>query len=1078
MSELSETSPTKTIKPPVKRRWGFWRVLRWVLGTLLFIVLIAVVYVWTHRYALIENTAHDILAEQGIESEFRIRSISKTRAVIGDVRLSSEGAPFLEVDEIIADYAWRDALEGRMQKLTFKKPKAWVTVDEKGEIIDGWLPPSSSTDGGGSALPEQGIFVEGGTLFLGTPYGKVEADVSAYVTSREKFEADLIIKPTALDYHGIKAAGQGTAKVKYDKTAGLVQTDIKLKPTTIIYKDMESRGSGTLSVNLGAGDQNISVDLAVLEFNHPKVQAKALTIRGNFVPSSTDNPIKIEGPLDFTFDEIVTQEARTGKGTLRWDGVVTRNRDIPDSSTARGEWKMNAKGARLSNPVRRRALAESLTLNNALSKAPVAADFADGLTETAEHIFAGSEMTGSGKLYYSYDNIAIVLSGPLTLKAPKASIRATSSGASSFYKFDRVAETLDVKLNAVLAGASPAHLKGVELNASSNTGYSLEGVNRFRADVNTPQTWTASSPQNRPVRLAPFTANVDYDARGSNRKLSMTGGIDYDGDIPAGYVTGLNTSGRLDVVLLPNGLETVFKPTGDHPITMTKFETPVGWRGENLAFNLVSEAPFYARRGDLGTLNAEMAGASGTLIDDAETKHLEMEFQTLKASGTLKDGHQNWNMSAGGIHITSEDLPGPGTDVRAETADMTVKILPGGSPQFSLRSPSADVKSRLVNAGHLAVKVSGTPDDFKLDYKDGLIKFTADALPALPMSGDVTFANGEWTGEAETFLPKADDAPIDVVYRFKDGFGEADVTIERINFVPGKFQPQALLPALAGKVSRVEGGASADIKISFGEGQELKSSGKVRIYDMNAATLPGPFEGVNTEIEFTSLFPVQTQGRQTLTMRKFDPGLPLENGTIEYELLPNAVKIHSASWPMGSGAIAIDPVIWDFGAEENRVVLRVENVSLGDFLAKFGGGDIKATGEVVGVLPVVIRGVDVNVENGVVGVPNGGVIQFESRHTDAAGTVNKTADMAFEALKNFKYNSLEIKMDGPLDGDITVLMDFLGSNPDVFYGTKFHFKVNIQGELVNIARSFKQSQDMLGENIKALLNKEKEPKSP
>jgi len=1067
MQELSETSPDKTTKLPAKRRrWSFWRILSWAVVSILLIVLVAAAYAWTHRYALIENAAHDILAEQGIESEFAIKSISKTRAVMGDVQLSSEGSPFFEAREIIAEYAWRDALEGRMQKLVFKKPTAWVSVDEKGKIIDGWLPPTSSEEGGGNTLPEKGIFVDGGTLFLGMPYGKVEAHVSAHITSFEQFEADLVIKPTALDYHGIQAAGQGAARVKYDKAAGLIQTDIDLKPTTIIYRDMESQGSGTLGINLGTGDPSISVDLMIPEFNHPKVQAKALTIRGNFVPLSTDNPVKIDGSLDFTFDEITTQEARTGKGTLNWDGIVTRNREIPNSSTALGKWQISAKGVKLRDPVRRNALAESLSLNNALSSAPISADFADGLTEIAEHIFAGSELAGSGELDYTYDDIAITLSDPFTLKAPKASLRATPSGASNFYKFDRGAETLALKLNAVLTGPYPASLKDMELQTTSKTGYSLEAVNRFTMDVNTPQTWTASTPEDRPVRLAPFKASIDYEARRANRKLSMSGSIDYDGDIPAGYVTGLNTSGRLDVALLLGGLETVFHPEDDQPITMKKFETPVGWWGENLSFNLVSETPFYMRRGSLGTLEAEMTAASGVLIDDAEAR---LAFQTLKANGTLEDGHQNWNISAEGIHVMSDDLPGIGTDVRAETGVMTVALLPGGSPQFTLQSPSADIKSRLVNADHLSVDVSGTPDNFKLNYKDGLIKFTADALPALPMTGDVIYANGQWIGEAETYLPKAGDAPIDIVYRFKDGLGEADVTIDRINFVPGQFQPQSLLPALRGKVSRVEGTSSADIKLSFGVGQPLKSSGLVKIYDMNAGTLPGPFEGVNTEIEFTSLFPVQTEGRQKLTLRKFDPGLPLENGMIEYELLPNAVRIHSASWPMGAGSITIDPVTWDFGAEENRVVLRVENVSLGDFLSRFGGGDIKATGEVVGVLPVVIKGVDVKVENGVVGVPNGGVIQFESRHTDAAGSVNETADMAFEALKNFKYNSLEIQMNGPLDGEITVLMDFLGSNPDVFYGTKFHFKVNIQGELVNIARSFKQSQDSIAA-LKSLKN--------
>lgn len=1077
MSELSETPPD-TVTPPNEkiRKWGFWRLLRWALVALILILIIATVYAWTHRYELIENAAHDIFAEQGIESEFRIKSITRTRAVIENVRLEADGVPFLESKQVIADYVWRDALDGKMKRLTFENPTAWVTVDEKGKVIDGWLPPSSPGDeNGGDDLPPEGIWIENGTFFISSPYGKVEADASAHVKSLEKFEADLKIKPTQLDYQGLKAEGEGRAAVKYDKAAGVVQVNLDLKPTTVVFEDMRSRGSGTLNVNLGDGTPRIAIDLELPDFNHPKVQASNLTIQGDFIPDQTGQRVRIEGPLDFTFDALITQEARTDKGAASWDGVVTLERDVPNSFTAAGDWSMSASAARLIGADRRRALAEGLTLNSALSNAPVSENFADDLTEMARHIFSGAKVSGAGSIDYTYDRTEIALSKPLLLDAPKAKMKASPRPSTPFYLFDRDRSVLDLSLGASLIGAKSATLSNVSLRAKSKTGYTLGTVRKFTARVTTPQTWTSETSKGRAVRLGPFKADVNYDARNPKRVLTMKGGIDYDGDIPAGYVTALDTAGRLDVILLKNGIDTVFRPNSLQPIRMAKFETPVGWRGENLSFKLVSDTPFYQRRGSEGTLAAQLTEASGTLIDDANARHLDMTFETLTTKGTLSGGNQDWDISAGGIHITSDDLPGPGTDVVAETAEMTVSLESKGSPQFRLQSPSADVKSRLVNAKHLAVDVSGTPNNFKLDYKNGLIKFTADALPPLPMSGDVTFANGSWTGEAVTYLPKADEAPIDVVYRFKDGFGEADVTIDRIKFVPGKFQPQALMPALSGKVSRVAGAASAQIKISFGEGQELKSSGKVKLIDMNMGTLPGPLTGMNTEIEFTSLFPLQTQGRQTLTLKSFDPGLPLENGTVEYELIPNGVKIYSAKWPMGDGEVVIDPVTWMFDAEENRVTLRVENVSLGEFLAQFGGGSIKATGNIVGVLPVVIRGIDVKVEGGVVSVPDGGVIQFESRHTDAAGTVNETSQMAFDALKNFKYNALEIRLDGPLDGNISVFMDFIGYNPDVFYGAKFHFKVNIEGELVNIARSIVQTQDVIGLYKKSLIGGEKEP---
>ena len=206
--------------------------------------------------------------------------------------------------------------------------------------------------------------------------------------------------------------------------------------------------------------------------------------------------------------------------------------------------------------------------------------------------------------------------------------------------------------------------------------------------------------------------------------------------------------------------------------------------------------------------------------------------------------------------------------------------------QFYMAAPEADVKTQLVTATGIRVEVAGEPSKYELHYSpgqadEGRVKFEGDALPRLPMTGVVNFADGAFIGTATTTLPLADDAPIEIAYRFKDGAGTADVNIPELRFLPKGLQPQYLVSALKGKIADVEGLVEANIKLAFAAGQPLQSSGTAKIIDMNFGTLPGPLTGVNTEMSFSNMFPLQSQGRQTLKVDKFDAGFPLENGVIE-----------------------------------------------------------------------------------------------------------------------------------------------------------------------------------------------------
>jgi hypothetical protein len=1046
---------------PLKKR-SIWRWLFWILFMALVFALVLSAFIWLNRYSLLEDVAEDLLLEQGIEAELSIDSISKTQAVLKNVRLRDSEADnqeaFFKADKITVDYDWRELREGRVDKLIFTRPQAQLTLDETGQIIDGWLPPKSEGKSGEPVLPPSGIIIEDGTFTLGSPFGAAVAQVDAIFFAQDNFTANLEIAPTQFSYGNWRLAGGG-------------QLDIELKEE----------------------NPKLDIDVKLSTLEHPVIDASELHIRGDMIPEISGDYLKITGDLDFEFASLVTAQIMAGAGDFKWAGQIERDPAREHILGLSGTWSSTATDVVLPDPARRKTLAETLSLSETLSNAPIAQNFSGELTRTMTSLLERSDIEAAGQIELGSQGLAISLSGPAFMRGDKTTLRMEQTDWTPLYNFSRADEELRLAFHAGLTQPAGLIFREADLVALSQNGWQLGGITRFSADISTSDTWQGKDLEGRGARLALFKAETVYKGGEGARNLMLSGGVDYDGSGPGGYGTGLQTSGRMMMDLNGGAMSVTFKPDNDTPILISKVETATEWRAEDVSAILLSEGPIYTRSGDGSKMSAQLSDVSLATIDSTNTKNLGMTFEAMNLSGELQGESQSWDVLGQGAKILSEDMPGPGTVITTPEARIQVQRETAQSPiQFYMAAPEADAKTQLVNATGIRIEAAGQPDKYVLRYSpgaasEGRVKFAGDAIPRLPMTGVVNYEGGTFAGMATTTLPLADDTPIDIAYRFKDGQGTADVDIPKLRFLPKGLQPQYLVSALKGKIAEVEGLVEAKIKLAFAAGQPLQSSGSAKIIDMNFGTLPGPLTGVNTELQFSNMFPLQNQGRQTLTVDKFDPGFPLENGVIEFEMIPDGVKVYSARWPLGDGFFSLDPFEWLYSNETNRVVMRIENVSIGEFLKDVGDGALTATGDIEGTLPIVMSGVDVRVENGELWVKNGGVIQYKSNQLDSISELDGTneravaamragnyRDAAFEALKNFEYQELRVKIDGALDGPIDVFLKADGKNKDVLGGQPFLFNINLQGELLNILRSFNTNAQIKSELARRGLTKEEE----
>jgi len=1053
------------------RKWWlrWWAWLIWIFCALILLLIIAAAYIWTNRYALLKDIAIDTFAQDGIEAELDIESLSRTQAILKNVKLIYDGEVFFEAARIDADYAWRDALDGKMQSVSITEPRAHITIDKSGKIIDGWLPPSAPTESGAKSnpLPENGLTLTNGIFYIQSPYGAGEINGSVQLKSLQDFTAKLSLDPTQLTYNQFSLSGGGLFDM--DVIDGKLKLDSQIQLSNLTGPELDAKNV-TLTLN---GQPDIEAQsftgkalVSLSEFTSPALDAKELNLT---LDGQTDAKAQsFYGTADLDF---------LGDSQIDWNGSINKTERFFDLS---GDWVASLKQARIPDPARRQELATTLSFQAPLSKSPIAQNFVPQIRRTLTSLFAGSDIIASGALERNDAGMKLMLTAPAKMKSAQTQLTLKPKGTNPVYAFDRDAQRITAVLDASFTQPARLSLTDLSFNARSINGVRLDGVDEFRAKITTDTPWQSEGIDGRPARLSPLNLDMRFDGKNAaQRKIGLSGAVNYDGILPGGYVTGLQAAGDMGLLLSDKGQMTIsYKPVTASRLMIDRLETATDWTAYDLKADIKASPSLLIRNpsGD-SAVKAELSNITTQIRRKIEPASLDISAATLISNGHLTTANndpntliQNWDMQFKQALITSDDLPGPDTKITISEGDIKANLTTGQSPNFDITTPSANVQTQLVKVDDMALRLHGQADNYDIEHSGGQVKLTGNELPPLPIEGQLTAKDGAFIGTAKARLPQADNTPISLTYNIKDGAGYADVDIEALHFTPDGLQPQSLISALRGKVAQVDGMASAKVHLEFARGQPLKSSGTAKIINMNLATAPGPLTNMNMELTMDSVLPLVSRGRQRITVKEFDPGIPLQDGVIEFELIDDGVKIYSAKWPIGAGFFSLDPFTWQYGAEENRLVLRLSDVQLGEFMESMGNDSIEATGKLQGEFPIVIAGVNLRVDQGRIFVKDGGTIRYNPPSDDSTPPISYTQEeaikilrtkdqaryssLARDALREFKYKELSIKVDGALDGEVELATVFNGSNQKVLNGQPFEFDINVIGELFNIFRSF------------------------
>ncbi|MGB6319424.1 MAG: hypothetical protein WBG08_12355, partial [Litorimonas sp.] len=624
-----------------------------LLAGLMLLAGLAALWAWSNRYSLMERQAITYLDSLGIDADLSIHSANGTAADIRDIRLSQNGQRFLSVDRLQAAYQWRDLLNGQAERLEFTGLRASVTLDETGRITDGWMPPSTGSGAGG--FPSGGIRVDRAEVELSTPFGPVEIHGDLDMAARDRLSFTGRIEQADLSRDGAALSVSGPVEVE--------------------------REGGPFTV-LSPG---LRVDL-----DHPsgRLTGTRLAVNAEATSGSAQGTAELTGGR-FTTPQAIGGEIGAVSVAGRWaEGAVAADIDIDLRDTALGDAD------------RRRELARTLSLADALSEVPVAQNFAPSLVAPVQALLSGSDVQGSMSVQLSEALRTLSVRTPLRLSeaqpdGARTPVQAVLDAVPDmpFYRYAVGSGGYDMATQVTLNRPLPVELTPLRVRIASEDGISVDGVRTATGRIETQGQWRSRTRQGRPARLGPLGVAFDYDAPPSGaadsaRRLTLRGAADYDGDVPGGYVQGLRAGGTLTSRLRETGLEVAFDP--NRPLRFAALETPSDWIVTAFEGRLRPNGPLFAKHGtNPARIRTGLADARFTAArpatQDADAAELSIQVDRADLSGSVAERTQDWSVSFTNMGLQSETFPVAGTDL----------VLPGGTLDVAL---SQDARTRFIFA--------------------------------------------------------------------------------------------------------------------------------------------------------------------------------------------------------------------------------------------------------------------------------------------------------------------------------------------------------------------------------------------
>ena len=1024
----------------VRRRTLIWRRTQWTLLAFLALLLIAVAVVWVARKPIANNVVASELKKRGVQASYTLDRIGLHTQQVSNLVIGDPANPDLTARVALVEMRikwngqvefYRIAARGvRLKGRVVGNKVSWGQIDKL-------LPPPS---GKPFTLPNIVVDVADTTIALRTPYGPLGFALQGRGNLAGGFKGRLAasaprLTPGACRLEQLRASVSIAVVARHPRVVGPVGAQSFTCPASqLTLNEPRMAIDATFSEAFGSfeGSGRLSLKSLIAGVNGLAAVDSQLTFKGS--------PTDISGAIDL--------EARQARLAQIY----------ADRTHIDGRYQLDA---------RRGAL--SLVADYDASSVALAPSLTAGITVP----LASAKGTPLEPIGAALATAIRRASGQFNVDGALRMVNRRGGGGVRI-ESARVRSPSGAAINVSGGDGITYYWPSTRIRVDGNIAMQGGGLPTVRIALRQPR---GGAPMSGTARIAPYAAGgarvalapVTFAARRDGWTQVSTIAM-LDGPFGGGRVTGLRVpiEGRFGPgggLLFGAGcIETRFSTLQIGALKLGPTRLPLCPTGPAIVYRRAGSPMQFG----ISTGNVALKGRLGTspfALEAARARMLgQREFAAAGLALRLGEADAPVLINASSLRGT---FSGAGISGTFAGADAKIGRVPLNISDASGKWRFYD--SDLTIDGGLMVSDAAEPakfyplrsDNMHFTLADGLIR--ADGTLKHPPSG---------TRIAE----------VNIEHRLSNGVGRALLDVPGIHFGEG-LQPEELTRLTEGVIALVTGDLSGQGRIAWAGRGNVKSTGEFTVRDTDLAASFGPVTGLNTTVRFTDLLGLETAPGQIATLKTINPGILVENGVVRYSLLPGRlVRVERGEWPFMGGRLILQETILNFNRPTaKRLTFEVVGLNAKTFVDTMGFKEIGATGVFDGVLPMIFDEAGGRIVGGRLDSrPGGGTLSYN-------GVVNK-ADMglvsklAFDALRELKFKSMIIRLDGYLDGEFATRLTIEGvglgntSTQQIIRSINkipFNFNVTIRGPfraLIATAKSFRDPTDVISGALPRPLN--------
>ncbi|MCA1660860.1 MAG: YdbH domain-containing protein [Novosphingobium sp.] len=1006
LEQVLESAPPDETPPERERRYG--RLAK-ALAIFALVVALAFAIVWTQRELIANNVIGNELESRGIPATYRVERIGARRQVLADIVVGDPARPDLTVRraEVRLNYRLGFPTIGR---ITLVEPRLFGTY-RGGKLSFGSLDPLIFRDTGKAfELPRLDMRIRDGRALLETDYGPLGFKAEGEGRLDDGFEGMVAVAAPRLAGFGCqaeRASYYGAIRIRDERpalTGPLRIGSLSCPGRALALENASVRIASTFDQDIRGAEGRARLAGGRLAWGG--YRAAAFDLANRFTYRDDALTLRVDGSLA----GVATPQL--GLGRLATEGTL-RARD--DFARVEFQGSLDGTGVRLGTGLDR-ALAGAQAGTQGTLLAPLLARFRGAIAREAR----------GGRLLAELD---VRKTGALTtVVVPQASL----SGGSG--------ETL-----AALSRFSLTSGGGGAPRLAGNFSTGGPGLPRIAGRMERLEDGRAV------FRMAMAEYRVGSSslalprlalAQADDGSLGFAGEARASGPLPGGFAQGLVVP--VDGNLAADGALALFRRcTALRFDRLTLASLTLERRGLTLcpqrgrpivryaggALSIAAGAPSLDLAGRLGQTPVRIAsGPIGFAHPGVLTaRRLDVALGPTATASRFRVSNLEARI---------------GNEIAGTFEDADVRLF--ATP---LDLVEADGRWRYAND-----RLSITDADFRLLDRRDPPRFA----PLVAQDAAMTLFANEI--DAKALLRHAasgrDVALATIHHDLARARGYADLAVTGLRFDPA-FQPADISRLALGTIANARGTVTGTGRIDWTPGG-VTSRGRFSTENLDFAAAFGPVTGMSGTVEFTDLLGLVTAPDQEVRVASLNPGIEVTEGVIRFELNGSRLMLKGASWPFLGGRLSLAPTTLNLGVSEARkYTLLIEGLDAARFVERMGFANLQARGIFDGELPLVFSAANASdqvaaavgtilgigteqavaaaqstpgsgrIENGQLrSRPPGGNVSYigELTYRD----LSPMANFAFQTLRSLDYRTMDITLNGSLEGEIVTQVRFDG----------------------------------------------------